>query len=501
LLLNYPLTTGQGNLAVANMSTIVLPEYDPSTPAGGNPLAMDVNAKFQNLEFHAVYQMLMACFVFLIIPGLGLLYGGLSERKSALSMMFQSLAVISVITFQWMFWGFSLAFSRTGNSFIGDLSNFGLRGTMAAPSWGAAVLPDIVFCLYQMLFAMCAAAIVIGGAFARGKIFPSLIFLFCWVTIVYCPIASWTWNANGWAYKLGVLDFAGGSPVHMSTGAAGLAYALVLGKRRSSIDNTHHKPHNLTTMFLGTVLIFAGWLGFNGGSALNASVRSYVAVFNTIVGGSMGLVGFTLVSYFKHGRKWSVKAACEGIIAGLVGITPAAGYVQPWLGAVIGVLTGAACCSLDGMGHWIGIDDGLEVFKLHAVGGAVGSFLTGCFATSRISSLDGLGSEYSGAIDGHGIQIGYQLADICATLSYSFVVSAILLYILKYIPFVGLRVSEEAEEMGLDLDQFHDEAVDGWDDFPGAAREVTHGVAPTKQMGISSPDGSLTPQKHETKTA
>jgi len=476
-----------------------MPEYDDSMPAGGNPLTMDVNAQYAGLEFHYVYQMLTAFFVFLIIPGLGLLYGGMSQRKSALAMMFQSFAIISVGTFQWMFWGFSLTFSRTGNSFIGNLDNFGLRGVMAAPSIGSVVIPDIVFCLYQMLFAITAAAIVIGGAFARGKIIPSLIFLFCWVTIVYCPIASWTWNSNGWAYKLGVLDFAGGSPVHMSTGAAGLAYAFVLGKRRSAIDNTHHKPHNLTTMFLGTILIFAGWLGFNGGSALNASMRSMVAVFNTIVGGSMGLVGYTLVSYFKHGRKWSVKAACEGIIAGLVGITPAAGYVQPWLAAVIGIFTGAGCSSLEGMGTWIGIDDGLEVFKLHGVGGAIGSFCTGLFATSKISALDGLGSEYSGAIDGHGIQVGYQLADICATLSYSFVMSCILLFALKYIPFVGLRVSEEAEEMGLDLDQFHDEVADGWEEHPSLGRTVSHGVAVPAGTGSSSPDGSVTPKKVEEK--
>ena len=257
---------------------------------------------------------------------------------------------------------------------------------------------------------------VLGGAFERGKIIPSLIFLWLWLTIVYCPIASWTWNANGWAYELGVLDFAGGSPVHMSTGAAGLAYAFVLGKRRTTGERSHQKPHNLTITFIGTILIFVGWLGFNGGSALNASMRSVVACFNTIVAGSMGLVGYTLVSYFKNGFKWSVKAACEGIIAGLVGITPAAGYVQPWLAAVIGLITGAVCCSAEGLGGLIGIDDGLEVFKLHGIGGAVGSFLTGIFATSKISALDGLGSEYSGAIDGNGVQVGIQIADILATL-------------------------------------------------------------------------------------
>lgn len=476
-----------------------MPEYSEAAPEGGNPLAIDVNAQYAALEFHYVYQIVMAFFVFMIVPGLGLLYGGMSQRKSALAMMFQSFAIIAVAVFQWMFWGFSLTFSRTSSSFIGNMDNFGLRGVMSAPSTGSVLIPDIIFCFYQMMFAIVAAAIVIGGAFARGKIIPSLIFLFCWLTIVYNPIASWTWNSNGWAYNLGVLDFAGGSPVHMSTGAAGLAYAFVLGKRTSLDSNYHHKPHNLTTMFLGTVFIFIGWLGFNGGSALNASMRSMVAVFNTVIGGSMGLVGYTLLSYFKHGRKWSVQAACEGIIAGLVGITPAAGYVQPWLAAVIGILTGVVCCSLEGMSHWIGIDDGLEVFKLHGVGGAVGSFLTGIFATSRISSLDGQGSEYSGAIDGNGIQVAYQLADICATLSYSFVMSCILLFALKYIPFMGLRVSPEAEENGLDLDQFHDEVAGDWEDFGDLRKTVSHGVRPgaSSMSGTMTPDGTVTPPAKE----
>lgn len=484
----------------------VVPEYDLAQPEGGFPLAVNVNEQYVGLEFNHVYQLLTAFFVFWIIPGLGLLYGGMSSRKSALSMMFSSFAAIAVGTFQFMFWGYSLAFSRTGNSFIGDLSNFGLRGVMSAPSPGSSLLPELLFCMYQMLFAITASAIsmymqkqvlgcitntftVVGGAFARGKILPALIFLFLWLTVVYCPIVNWTWNPNGWSLAWGVLDFAGGSPVHMSTGAAGLAYALVLGKRRRD-ETVRHKPHNLSLAFLGTIFIFVGWLGFNGGSALNASMRSVVACFNTTVGGSMGLVGFCLVSYVKHGFKWSVKAACEGIIAGLVGITPAAGYVQPWLAAVIGLLTGIICCFAEGLNDLIGIDDGLTVFALHGVGGAVGSFLTGIFATSRISALDGMGSEYSGAIDGNGGQVGLQLADIVATLSYSFVVSCILLLILKYTPGMGLRVSSEAEEMGLDLDQFYDEVVGEWEEFPGATRTISHGIDPA-----ASPQRTLTPNK------
>ena len=275
----------------------------------------------------------MGCFVFLIVPGIGLLYGGMSRRKSALSMIFQGLAVQAVVSFQWTFWGFTLAFSRTGGPFIGDMSNFGLIDTMAAPSWGAAVIPDIVFAFYELMFAACATMIAAGGAFERGRILPSIIFGFCWCTVCYCPIAYWTWNANGWLYIFGALDFAGGGPVHISSGAAGLAYALVLGKRKRHGEKHVYKPHNITIVFLGTVLIWFGWFGFNGGSAINATVRGMIAIWNTNLAASTGLIGWTFFHYAFRGQKFTVIGACEGVIAGLVGVTPAAGFVTPW-GAV-----------------------------------------------------------------------------------------------------------------------------------------------------------------------
>lgn len=211
------------------------------------------------------------------IPGIGLLYGGLARRKSSLALLFQSIMVAAVVTFQWMFWGYSLAYSRTGGPFIGDLANFGMRNVMAAPSPGNATIPEIVFCIYQMLFCACTVMIVVGGAFERGRIVPSLVFSFIWPTIVYCPIANWTWNSNGWLYTLPSLDFAGGGPVHIASGWAALAYALILGKRKHAGEHVRHKPHNTTLVFLGTVLIWFGWYGFNGGSALNASVRAMLA--------------------------------------------------------------------------------------------------------------------------------------------------------------------------------------------------------------------------------
>jgi Amt family ammonium transporter len=454
------------NLHLANTQQ---PVFNESMAAGGNPQLVDVNAQYVGFEYHYTYLIFCGFIVWLIIPGIGLLYGGLARRRSAVALLFQSLMVGAVTTFQWMFWGYTLAYSRTAGPFIGDMANFGMKNVMAAPSPGSAVIPEIVFCLYQLLFCACTVQIVVGGAFERGKIIPSLIFGFFWATVVYCPIACWTWNPNGWLYNLPALDFAGGGPVHISSGWSALAYAFVLGKRKNNGDLAHGKPHNTTLVFLGTVLIWFGWFGFNGGSALNATVRAMLAAFNTNTAASTGMIGWVMVDYIRYGRRFSIVGACEGAIAGLVGITPAAGYVSVWLAAVIGFVTAIVCALMQDLNKWIRIDDGLEVFKLHGIGGMVGSFLTGIFATASISMLDGVTSA-PGGIDGNGIQVGKQFAEITAISAYSFIVSCALLYILKYIPGMNLRVSEEAEAAGLDKDQFFEEEVGDWGLFDELTR-------------------------------
>jgi len=306
--------------------------------------------------------------------------------------------------------------------------------------------------------------IVVGGAFERGRIVPSMVFGFCFATLVYCPVAYWTWNANGWLYNLPSLDFAGGGPVHIASGWAGLAYALVLGKRRSHMKGDKHRPHNVSLVFLGTCFIWFGWFGFNGGSALNGTIRAMQAAWNTNTAAAMGVIGWGTVDYIRYRGKFSLIGVCEGAIAGLVGITPAAGYVSTWCAAAIGIITAVVCSSLKDINKWIGIDDGLEVFKLHAVGGMVGCFLTGIFATASVSSLDGI-SFAPGGIDGVGAQVGRQFAELGAVSAWSFTVSCVILLILKYIPFMQLRVSEDAEDMGMDLDQFFEEEVGDWSMF------------------------------------
>ncbi|KAJ5951822.1 Ammonium transporter [Penicillium vulpinum] len=434
------------------------PVYNASTPTGGDPLKVDVNAQYAGVEWNYTYIILCSFIVWLIIPGIGLLYSGLARRKSALALLFQAFMIVAVTTFQWIFWGYSLAYARDASPFIGTLKNFGLRGVMVAPSPGSADLPEIVFCFYQLLFCACTVMIVVGGAFERGNMIPSLIFSFCWATVVYCPLACWTWNSNGWLYNLPSLDFAGGGPVHIASGWSALAYAFVLGKRKNIDQPSHAKPHNTTLVFLGTSLIWFGWFGFNGGSTLNASVRAMLAAFNTNTAACTGVLGWVLVDYIKHRGRFSIVGACEGAIAGLVGITPAAGFVSVWLAALIGFFTSIVCALLQDINEWLHIDEGMDVFKLHGIGGMVGAFLTGIFASQSIAALDGV-TEARGGIDGNGVQVGKQLAEVCAISAYSFIVSCVLLYILKFLPGMQLRVHEEVEMIGLDRSHFIDEQI------------------------------------------
>lgn len=234
-------------------------------------------------------------------------------------------------------------------------------------------------------------------------------------------------KANGWLYKLPSLDFAGGGPVHIASGWSALAYAFVLGERLPKGDKIHHKAHNPTLVFIGTVLIWFGWYGFNGGSALNGTIRSMLAAFNTNTAACFGVLGWVSVEYVRTKGKFSVVGACSGAIAGLVGITPAAGYVSLWIAALIGFLTGAICSLCQKVDRWIKIDEGMDVFKLHGIGGMVGSFLTGVFGQAWIYDLDGMGPyDCLGGMDGVGVQVGRQIAEIVTIAAYSFVVLCVL---------------------------------------------------------------------------
>jgi len=388
--------------------------------------------------------------VWLMVPGLGFFYSGLLRRKNALSMIYLSMMTIAVVSFQWFFWGYSLAFSETGNTFIGDLKYFCLKGVLETPSAGSPKIPSLVFAIYQLMFAIITPMIAIGAVAERGRLGPLLVFVFVWSTIVYDPIANWTWNANGWSFKLGGLDFAGGTPVHISSGTAALAISIYLGKRRGyGTDRLAYKPNNTSYVVLGTALLWFGWFGFNGGSALAANLRAAQACMVTNLAASVAGLTWMFWDWRLEG-KWSAVGFCSGAIAGLVAITPGSGFVGSPAAVAFGVVAGTVCNFATQLKFIFKFDDALDIFASHGVGGIVGNLMTGLFAQASVAGFDGFSVIPGGWIDHHYIQLAYQLADSAAGLGYSFVVTTIILWVMHFIPGLRLRVDEDSEILGID---------------------------------------------------
>ncbi|KAI9031629.1 ammonium transporter AmtB-like domain-containing protein [Phycomyces nitens] len=390
--------------------------------------------------------------VWLMIPGIGYFYSGMARSKNALSLIMCCVLSLVVVTCQWFIWGFSLTFSKGASVFIGNLDNAFLRNVLGDPSIGSSSVPDLVFCIYQCMFAALTPALAIGSAAERGRLLPMIIFIFIWSTIVYDPIACWTWNPNGWSAKLGALDFAGGTPVHISSGFASLAYALVLGRRQgqgSAGQANEFKPHNMSNVILGTTFLWFGWFGFNGGSGLAGNLRATMAFVVTNLAAAVGAITWMCIDY-RVERKFSALGFCSGAVAGLVAITPAAGFVGPGPAVAIGFIGAVACNMAVYLKHWLKYDDALDVFALHGVGGYIGSIMTGIFAESYIAGLDGTTEIAGGWMNHHWVQIGYQFADATAGASWSFFITYLILFIMDHIPGLSLRVDPETEIMGLD---------------------------------------------------
>jgi ammonium transporter, Amt family len=283
-----------------------------------------------------------SCMVLIMVPGIAFLYSGLARRKSALSLIWVCMMSFSVIVFQWYFWGYSLAFSSTGTSgFIGDLKHFGLRNTLAVPSPGSPLIPELLYSFYQMQFCAVTAALVVGATAERGRVIPAMVFAFFWATLVYCPVACWVWNINGWGFKYGVLDYAGGGPVEIGSGMSALAYSWVLGRRNEKMM-LNFRPHNISLITLGTILLWFGWLGFNGGSAFGANLRATMACWNSCLTAMFAAMTWCLLD-FRLAKKWSLVGWCSGTISGLVSATPASGFITPWASIILGVVTGICC--------------------------------------------------------------------------------------------------------------------------------------------------------------
>ena len=380
--------------------------------------------------------MISSALVMLMLPGLALFYGGMVRRKNVLSTLMHSFVPLGVITLQWVMFGYSLAFGEDIGQFIGGLNKVFLTGIDASTLSGT--IPEYLFSMFQLMFAIITAALISGGIAERVHFKTYIVFIFIWSTVVYDPLCHWVWG-GGWLAKLGALDFAGGTVVHISSGTAALAAVMVIRKRRG-FPGSLMIPHSLPLTLLGAGLLWFGWFGFNAGSSLAANEIAVLAFTNTQIATGAGMMGWLMAEFFKIGKA-SALGAASGVVAGLVAITPAAGFVTPIWALVIGLVAGVVCFMAVIMKIRLGYDDSLDVFGIHAIGGTWGALATGLFATVGATGL----------IAGNIAQVGIQLLGITAAGAYSFVVTYILILILEKT--IGFRVDDESEEMGLDTTQ------------------------------------------------
>lgn len=374
--------------------------------------------------------------VLLMTPALALFYGGMVQKKNVLNTMLLSFAMMGVVSILWVLAGYSLAFGKSSNGLIGSLEYLWGHGISVTTPYGTQTIPAALFMLFQMKFAIITPALISGAVAERIKFSGYLLFMALWSLVVYAPIACWVWNADGWLFKLGALDFAGGTVVHLASGVSALALCYVIGKRA----NAKVVPNNLTLTLLGAGMLWFGWFGFNAGSALAMNDVAITAFLTTHLAAAAGMLAWMLAEYMKHGKASAIGAA-SGLVAGLVGITPAAGYVAIGPAIVIGLAAGGVCFYAISLKHKLGYDDALDVVGVHGVGGIVGAILTGVFASPAVNPavvLDG----------GRGKLILNQLLAIGAVGAFALVGTLILAKVVQAT--VGLRVSNRTEEVGLD---------------------------------------------------
>ncbi|MGG5812124.1 ammonium transporter [Falsiroseomonas sp. CW058] len=394
-----------------------------------------------------------AIVLMMTVPGLALFYAGMVRKKNVLATMMQSFAACALVAVLWMVLGYSLAFGE-GNAWIGDLSRLLMRGM--AEGWDkpftlgsgdaavATTIPESVFATFQMTFAIITAALITGAIADRMKFSALMLFLTMWTLAVYSPVAHWVWHPNGWIFALGALDFAGGTVVHINAGVAGLVAAIVLGKRVGyGTDNM--SPYNLAFAVIGASLLWVGWFGFNAGSAVGAGARAGMAMLVTQVAAAGAVLAWLVAEWATKGKP-SVLGAISGAVAGLVAITPAAGFVLPGSALVIGLVAGmAGFWGATALKHWCGYDDSLDAFGVHGVCGIAGALLTGVFAYGPLSASTATPEGYGASV----AQLMTQLYAVVAVFAFTAVMTFVLLKIVDAV--VGLRVTEEEEREGLDV--------------------------------------------------
>lgn len=382
------------------------------------------------------------------IPGLALFYGGMVRKKNVLSTMMFSLSAAILVSLLWVIAGYSIAFSGTG-AFFGDLSKAMLNGVAFDALSGT--IPESLFVIFQMTFAIITVAILSGSIADRMKYSAFMVFIAVWVLVVYAPITHWVWAADGWLFKAGALDFAGGTVVHINSGVAGLVAAYMLGKR-IGLGRESMAPHNLTLTVVGASLLWVGWFGFNGGSALGAGARASMAILVTQVAAAAAAFSWLVVERMIRGKA-SVLGGASGAVAGLVVITPAAGFVGVGGALVMGLIGGVVCFwGITALKRLLKADDALDAFGLHAVGGIVGAILTGVFYSDEIikAANVALAPTFAG-------QLWVQVEGVLATMVYSGIATFVILKVIDLV--IGIRVNADDERMGLDLSQ-HGERIE-----------------------------------------
>ncbi|MBA3014560.1 MAG: ammonium transporter [Proteobacteria bacterium] len=390
------------------------------------------------------FMLIATAMVMLMTPGLALFYGGLVRSKNVLGTIMHSMVCLGVVSLIWVFYGYSIAFGPDTNGLIGDFSMVGLKGVSLSPGPYSETIPDLLFCAFQLMFAIITPALISGAIAERMKFSAYLLFIILWSTLVYLPLCHWVWG-GGWLGTMGALDFAGGTVIHINSGVAALVAAVMLGKRKGWGRESFH-PHNLPMTIMGAGLLWFGWFGFNAGSALAASETAVLAFFTTQVASGAAVLSWLAVEWMVQ-KKPTTLGAVSGALAGLVAITPAAGFVSPISAIIIGLAAGVICYLAVLAKGKLGYDDALDVVGIHGVGGLWGALATGLFASSAVNP-----AAANGLFFGNPHQFLVQAIGAGAAILYSLVLTYV---ILKGVGALtgGLRVAQEDEIQGLDLTQ------------------------------------------------
>jgi len=387
------------------------------------------------------WMLVSTALVLVMMPGLALFYGGLVRSKNVLSTFMHSFVVLGLVTLQWVVVGYSLAFGPDHGGLVGGLSFAFMRGVTLVPRQGDSI-PHMLFFAYQMMFAIITPALISGAYAERLKFSAYALFTLLWATLVYDPLAHWVWGSGGWMASMGVLDFAGGIVVHISSGVSALVVALVVGKR-VGYPRERSIPHNLTMVLLGAGILWFGWFGFNGGSAGSASGTAVLALVNSQLAAAAGGMAWLLIDVYRYGKA-SALGFASGLVAGLATVTPASGFVGPMGAIAIGVSAGLACYGAVMLKSKFNYDDTLDAFGVHGVGGAVGTILLGVFATKAWNS-----GGADGLLAGNAAFLGKQVLAVVVTIAFSVAGTLAILKVVDAL--VGLRVTSDEEREGLDI--------------------------------------------------